>query len=130
VLKLSDLARVDELPQLLDIDEVEPYGPADDVCFEELREVLERHGALNRFGITLLHQHFEIGDNEVLIENIDRTNRILTSSPVSASRSGTAVETSWRLGGKKAQKKCETLCRKERDGEGKQYHLKQHYTVT
>jgi hypothetical protein len=127
---VSNPAQTDELPPLPDIDDVEPYGPADDTCFEELRAVLERHGALNRFGITLLHQHFEISEEEVLVESIDKANRILMSAPEPSESAGVSVETSWRLGSKKVQKKCETRCRKERSNEGEQYHLKQHYTVS
>lgn len=125
-----NLTARDELPPLPDIDDVEPYGPSDDACFEELRAVLERYGALNRFGITLLHQHFDIADDEVLVETTDKAGRILTTSPAHAENAGSAVETSWRLGEKKTQKKCETLCRKERNAEGKPYHLAQHYTTS
>lgn len=127
---MSDLSAVDELSPLPDIDEVEPYGPADDACFEELRTVLERHGALNRFGITLLHQHFEVGKHEVLVESIDKINRILTSSPLPTTDAEGSVDTSWRLGTKKSQKKCESKCRTGKDDDGKQFHFKQHYTVT
>jgi len=120
----------ESLSRLPDIDEVRPFGPDDKACFDELRAVLEKHEALQRFGITLLHQHFDIANNEVLVENIDRENRILVSRPVKTEGTGSAVETSWRLDGKGKQKVCESKCNKSRDMEGEEIHISQHYTVT
>src|SRR5215471_10415730 len=92
------------LPPLPNIYEIDPAGPQDRACFDELREVLERHGALQRFGITLLHQHFEMAPDEVLVESVDTENRILTMRPVSAKPNERAVETSWRLDDPSAQR--------------------------
>jgi hypothetical protein len=50
------------LPRLVDIDDVRPVDATDQVVFDEVRKVLARHGALQRFGLTLLHQHFDVGD--------------------------------------------------------------------
>jgi len=58
-----------------DVDEVEPLGASDDAVLKELRAVLEKHGALKRFGISLLHRHFALDDGEVLIESTDRESR-------------------------------------------------------
>lgn len=33
-------------------------------CLAELREVLGKHDRLNRFGITLIHKHFELSEDE------------------------------------------------------------------
>lgn len=119
---------VERLP---DIDEVRPYGPEDDACFDELRAVLEKHNALRRFGITLLHQHFDIAPGEVIVENVDKENRILVSAPVDSSGVGSSVETSWRFEAeKKKQKVCESRCNKSRNFEGEDIHLTQHYTVS
>jgi hypothetical protein len=93
--------------------------------------VLEQHGALQRFGLTLLHQHFDMGDDEILVESIDVTNRVLTlrPRPTGATR-GVAVETSWRLDDPRAQRRCETLCQADRDAKGNPYHRSQHYTTS
>lgn len=84
---------------LPDIDNVEARSEADDACFAEIRDVLDRHGALGRFGVTLLHQHFDIGDDELLVEQVDVDTRTLTIQPVSvvdvANRR--VKETHWRL---------------------------------
>ncbi len=121
---------VENLSRLPDIDEVISFGPDDEACFDEIRAVLEKHHALHRFGIILLHQHFDIADNEVLVENIDRENRILTSRPAKVESTRSAVEASWRLDSKKKQKECESKCNKWKNDEGEETQLSQHYTVS
>lgn len=61
--------------RLPDIDQVVPLGPDDPQLIHELRDVLDRHGALERFGITLLHQHFDVAEGEVLVETVDPAAR-------------------------------------------------------
>ena len=81
------------------VDEVEPLNEKDRQLFNELHDVLKRHGALRRFGITLLHQHFEIADDEVLLEQADKKNRRQVITPVKSSslKGINVLETSWRL---------------------------------
>lgn len=125
-------AQMTPLPKLPDIYDVSPVGPNDEACFAELREVLARHGALQRFGVTLLHQHFDMGEGEILVESIDVENRVLTlrPRPISYTRGGISVETSWRLDDPIAQRRCETQCVADRDYEGKPFHRSQHYTTS
>jgi hypothetical protein len=118
------------LPPLPNIYEIDPAGPQDRACFDELREVLERHGALQRFGITLLHQHFDMAPDEVLVESVDAENRILTMRPVSAKPNKEAVETSWRLDDPTAQRRCEVQCIPDRDAQGNPYHGRVHYMTS
>ncbi|MEW6733872.1 MAG: hypothetical protein AB1489_21275 [Acidobacteriota bacterium] len=68
--------------QYEDINFIEPIGSNDEECISELRAVLERHGRLQRFGICLLHTHFNMADDEILMETCDTTTRTLTISPV------------------------------------------------
>lgn len=68
--------------RISDFSKVEELGSGDRACFEELREVLVRHNALNRFGVTLLHSHFAVADDEILKEYRDEVNRVLTLKPV------------------------------------------------
>lgn len=98
----------DALPPLLDIDEVEARSDADNACFEELRKVLARHNALDRFGITLLHQHFHIGDDELLVEEVDVDSRTLIAQPVPQAEvaSRRVKETNWRLDSDAAMSAC------------------------
>jgi hypothetical protein len=67
---------------LLDITEVRPLDESDLPVLDELREVLERHGALDRFGLNLLHDHFPVADDEVLVEVCDTEQRTLTIRPL------------------------------------------------
>jgi hypothetical protein len=66
----------------------------------EVREVLARHGRLDRFGLTLLHSHFDLANDEILVETVDKAGRTLTTRPLSAAATepgATLVESSWRL---------------------------------
>lgn len=100
------------MPKLPHISEVEPRSEKDEACFDELRAVLERHGALSRFGITLLHQHFEIGDHEVQVETVDERRRIETARPKRRDDAAisSAIETSWRLDAPLGHRYCERYC--------------------
>lgn len=70
---------------LPDIADVRPVDETDRACLEEVRAVLERHGALERFGVNLLHDHFPMDGDEVLLEVCDPEQRTLTIRPGTAS---------------------------------------------
>lgn len=103
------------LPVLPDIDDVPPLSETDRPCFDELRAVLAKHGMLQRFGIALLHEHFEVADDEILVETIDVATRTLTSRPEKITDLGAyaSVETSWRLDDPDTapMARCTTTCR-------------------
>ena len=61
--------------RLDNIDDVRPIGEADAACLNEIRDVLAKHGALRRFGVSLLHNHFEVADDEMLLETTDVSKR-------------------------------------------------------
>lgn len=84
-----------------DLEEIEPLGSADADCLEEIRQVLVRHGAIERFGITLLHDHFNVAADEILLETCDPERRVLTATPGRIGGpcdGGRFVETNWRFG--------------------------------
>ncbi len=85
---------------LPNVDSVKPRTKDDDPLFRELAEVLTRHNALDRFGITLLHTHFPIKEGEVLLETTNREAREQIIRPVRVSQAQLigALETNWRLG--------------------------------
>ena len=99
---------------LPDIDQVAPVGDDDRRCLEALREVLVRHNALDRFGISLLHTHFPIYADELLIEDCDPVARTMTLRPIKKTdmqaQSGQIVETSWRLNTGAVLTSCQTNC--------------------
>ena len=85
---------------LVDIDNVEQFDPErDQPLFDEIKAVLSKHGALHRFGVTLLHKHFEVYEGEKLVESCNPETRTLTLRPVPAElRSNQSyVETNWRF---------------------------------
>jgi hypothetical protein len=84
---------------LLDIDEVQPLL-ADEMPFvEEFKQLLQRHNKIDRFGLTLLHRHFDLAEGEVLLEDTDVNRRIQEIRPVKADSlpAGSAMETAWRF---------------------------------
>lgn len=85
---------------LIDIDETEPFNPnKDQALFDEIKSVLTKHGALHRFGVTLLHKHFDVYDGERMIETCDAETRTLTIQPVKRplGPNETYVGTNWRF---------------------------------
>lgn len=116
--QMSDVLVSETWNDLPDIDEVAKRTEADHAVFAELREVLIRHKAIDRFGVFLLHKHFPMADDEVLVEFCDKASRELLIKPVKASeadRAGT-VETSWKLGANEAaMTKCQLRCYVDED---------------
>jgi hypothetical protein len=82
-----------------DIDEVRPVDESDMECFSEIREVLRRHGMMDRFGVALLHSHFDPQDDEVMLEVTDEESRTLITSLVRENEMDSRnVGTIWMLG--------------------------------
>jgi hypothetical protein len=80
------------------ISDVEPVGEQDKVVLEEIRAVLERHGALERFGINLIHRHFGLEDGEIILESTDTDRRRQIVEVVSEAEtlaSGNVIATQW-----------------------------------
>ena len=55
--------------------DVKPIGDHDAECLEDIRLVLEKHNCLSRFGVTLLHNHFELEEDEMMLETTNLENR-------------------------------------------------------
>ena len=100
------------LADMTAIDDVAPWSPADQHLFEELRAVLERHDASGRFGVTLLHKHFDVAPDEVLVEVCDVESRTLTTRPCSKSDIAgvKVIETNWRLDSPTGTQECTIAC--------------------
>jgi hypothetical protein len=79
------------------IQEVEPIDESDLECMTEVRDVLNKHGKRDRFGLALLHRHFAIRDGEVLLEDSNDDTRELTIRPVQKDTADAAVPTIWKL---------------------------------
>lgn len=68
-----------EWSPLPDISETPPISDADTACLRELQAVLEKHDATGRFGLTLMHKHFDIAEDEMLVEFPDVESRTLVT---------------------------------------------------
>lgn len=79
-------------------------------CLAELRNILKKHGLLNRFGVMLLHKHFELEADECLMETIDVEGRVLTVRPVSRAEVAGAVQTQWKLSSADPLQWCSGFC--------------------
>lgn len=67
------------------IADVKPIDDSDAACLEEVRQILMKHGALSRFGVSLLHSHFDLSDDEIMMETTDLERREQLVRPVKKS---------------------------------------------
>lgn len=82
---------------LNDIDEVEPLNETDYECLRAIRQVLLKHNKIDRFGVSLLHKHFDVQDDEQLVEFCDSANRCLTIKPIKTAETMKSIGTMWKL---------------------------------
>lgn len=96
---------------LLDISEVMPLTIKDQPMVDEIYQVLKKHGAEKRFGLTLLHKHFDIAPDEMLIESVDTETRTQTVKPYKKNelQEYNFIETAWRLDTGKAVMDCKCI---------------------
>ena len=85
--------------RLQDLRDVAPLDAADIACMAELRDVLARHGRLDRFALHLVHKHFELAAHEVLVEYCDPLAReqVLRVEHRDAAVLRDAIPTTWTL---------------------------------
>lgn len=99
---------------LTHIDEVKPIDEDDYQVLRELGEVLLKHGYQNRFGISLLHKHFEVREGEIAMEETDEDARISTIRVVPDDGGENTIGTQWRFaevpGGPTMVTKCVLRC--------------------
>ena len=62
-------------------EELEVFSEKDAQCFKEIRDVLVKHNALHRFGMFLIHKHFEVAEDEEMTECTEHADRRLTIVP-------------------------------------------------
>lgn len=95
-LSTTDIAQWNHLS---DIHDVSPLNDTDHACLAAVRDVLEKFGCLDRFGVNLLHKHFEMAEDEILVEQVDEQARKLLTKPVKVElvqeQMSRAVETQW-----------------------------------
>lgn len=86
------------MPALPIANNMRPLSQDDLPCIRDLRDVLLRHNALDRFGVWLLHEHFPLAEDETLIETEDPEGRRLLVTVAKKDSVGNAIETTWKLG--------------------------------
>jgi hypothetical protein len=81
-------------------------------AFSEMREVLKKYGLEAKYGLTLLHKHFDLDEDEVLVEYTDIENRTLTSKPTKIGMipSHSLIETTWALDKDVVMGHCMIVC--------------------
>jgi hypothetical protein len=90
--------KTDSTNSLKPFNELTPLDESDRICMDELREVLRRHNKLDRLGVMLLHQHFDVKVDEVLVEASEPRTRTLKSVVVKRSElPPDVIDTSWSL---------------------------------
>jgi hypothetical protein len=109
---------------LKDIHDVDPVNDSDLPCLAAVREVLKKHGRQDRFGVALLHKHFDMGEDEILVEETDVAGRVLTIKPVKQATAGKTIETIWHLadGEQRAMLGCRQYCGLDVHGNHSSFH--------
>lgn len=78
-------------------EEAVPLGPEDGEFLRDLVAVLEKHGNLDRFGLCLLHDHFPLEADEILVETTDAEARTLHTHVEKASQTRHKKPSQWRF---------------------------------
>jgi hypothetical protein len=100
--------------KLQKIEELEPIGEQDYEVLREIREVLVRHGHEKRFGVCLLHKHFDLLPGEAALEESDEAARVSTITVVPEKIAEEAMETAWSFTQDAeitAGRKCRVYCK-------------------
>lgn len=85
--------------KLTHIDDIEQIGKKDYAVLNEIKEVLCKHNYTDRFGVTLLHKHFELKQDEILLEETDEESRIQKIYVQKKDEDNTnVIETMWKFG--------------------------------
>jgi hypothetical protein len=101
-------------------DTVQPITDEEKDCLIEIRDILKKHDKLERFGVTLLHKHFEIAEDEILLEDTDEKTRTQTIRPVKRQdvldKGDQVLETCWSLSDGAVFMACRRGCAKQDGG--------------
>jgi hypothetical protein len=99
---------------LPDIADVAALADTDYECLDAIRDVLIRHKAVGRFGVHLVHKHFEVAADEVLVEYTDVEARSLRCQVekrvVDTVDPFKRIETMWSFGSEGATRVCDQQC--------------------
>jgi len=82
-----------------DLEDTPPLDETDLACMKAIRSVLAEHGKLNRFALHLTHKHFDLADDEVLVEYSDHDAReqYFKVEKVDSEIAQQSIPTTWTL---------------------------------
>src|SRR4051812_25636345 len=91
-----------------DLHECEPLSDADLECMKDVRAALEKHGKLDRFAVHLIHKHFDVAEDEILVEYSEAANReqFFRVEKASSEAATHAIPTTWTLGNMEPMASC------------------------
>jgi hypothetical protein len=99
--------------RLQHIADVSPICDKDEQVLAEIRTVLERHHALERFGVTLIHRHFELHEGEIIVESThmeQRRQTVEVRSEAEVMAAGNVIATQWVFDGSRNGMACRVYC--------------------
>lgn len=95
------------------IGNVSPISERDEHILAEIQSVLERHQALNRFGVTLIHRHYELNEGEIVLESTDIERRqqiVEVRSEAEVLAEGNVISTQWVFDASRNGMACKLYC--------------------
>ena len=84
------------------VDKVAPLSDDDYAVLNEIKQVLEKHNAVDRFGVSLIHRHFELKEDEIVFETTNeeaRVQQIEVCASSSIKDRSDILETQWVFDG-------------------------------
>ncbi|HXY30758.1 MAG TPA: hypothetical protein VEI06_08605 [Gemmatimonadaceae bacterium] len=61
--------------KIADLHDTPRLGDSDLACMAEVRAVLQKHDKLDRFALHLIHKHFDLDQDEILVEYSEHDTR-------------------------------------------------------
>jgi hypothetical protein len=85
--------------KLDDLHDTAPLDNGDMECMRAVREVLLKFGKVERFALHLVHKHFDLADDEILVEYSNANTREQYFKPEKAGSENAkdAIPTTWML---------------------------------
>ena len=82
-----------------DLEETAPLDQSDLDCMRAIRAVLAEHGKLDRFALHLTHKHFDLAEDEVLVEysNAETRKQFFKVEKVDSEIASQSIPTTWTL---------------------------------
>ncbi|WP_224815628.1 hypothetical protein [Hasllibacter sp. MH4015] len=82
-----------------DLEDTAPLDQSDLDCMKAIRAVLVEHGKLDRFALHLTHKHFDLADDEVLVEysNEEKREQYFRVEKADSEIASQSIPTTWTL---------------------------------